>query len=111
DEPPLRVPPRGQSLDTGDGSALEGNDRLVEDLELLALDCPSELALEREPANSPCTHLFVEELEAVPTALLGPMEGRVCVAQHGIGRRLAVAAGQHDPDADRHVHVLSFDLE
>ena len=103
--------PAGQSLHTGDGSALEGNDRLVEDLELLPLDRPPQLALEREPAHGPRAHLFVEELEPVAPPFFGPVEGGVGVAQHGVGRRLAVGPRQHDPDADRHVHVLPFDLE
>ena len=111
DRASFRMSPPGQRLDARHDAGPKGDNGLIEDLELLPLDGPPKVALDGEAPHGPHPHLLVEELEAVPALLLGPVQGGVCVAQHGLGCRLATGPVQHDADADGHVHLVALDCE
>ena len=93
--------PADQRLEAGDLAAGEGDDRLVVEGELLALDRLAQLLLDLEPEQGAGPHLGVEELAAGPALFLGPVHRRVGVAdQHvGVGRLAGRGPGDGDPDA------------
>ena len=97
----LGVAPAHQRLEAGDLAAAQGDQRLVVELELVALERLAQLALDLEPAQRPRPHLGVEELAAGASALLGPVHRRVGVAdqQVGVDRLAGRRAGHGDADA------------
>ena len=99
--PALGVLPADQRLEPGDLAAGEGDDRLVVEGQLLALDPLAQLALDLEPAQRAGAHLGVEELAAGAALFLGPVHRRVGVAdQHvGVGRLAGRGPGDGDPEA------------
>ena len=79
---------------------VERDDRLVVHDEVLALDGPAQLGLEREQPHRVPVHLLVEDLVPGPTRRLGPVHGDVGVAQDVL-RPARFRARQRDADARR----------
>ena len=80
---------------------------MVEDLELAALERSPELALELQPGHRPPAHVLAEELEAVAAALLGPVHGRVGIAQHRLRGGGGALTADDDADARGDVCLLA----
>ena len=96
--PALRMSPAQERLDADDLARRQVHDRLVEHDELVALEGPLEVALEREPGERGRVHARLEDLDAVLAVALGHVHRDVGVAQQLVGR--LVARRQHrDPDA------------
>ena len=60
------------------------DDRLIEDLELAALESDSEVALEVEQLELLLVHLVVEDLEATLALALGPVHRHIGRLQQGL---------------------------
>ena len=96
----LGVVPAHQRLDAGDLAGAEAIDRLVVQLELVALERVAQLALGLEAAHGAGPHLGVEELAAGAAALLGPVHRGVGVADQQLGVDGSRVGGPGDGDAD-----------
>jgi hypothetical protein len=105
----LRVLPADQSLEPDRLAVREVHDRLVVQEQLLLGEgaVQRSLGLERGGGRGP--QLFVEDLVAVPTPLLGPVRGGVGEAHELRRRRVILRDG--DPDAGGHEHLAALQLE
>ena len=92
--------PAHQRLEAGDLAAAQGDQRLVVERQLVALERLAQLALDLEPAQRPGPHLGVEELAAGAAAFLGPVHRRVGVADQQVGVDRLAGRGPGDGDAD-----------
>jgi hypothetical protein len=92
------VVPTDQGLDAHESAVGDRDDRLVEEAQLVPPDRPPQLALELEAIEHAGANVLVEELVAVPPALLGPKHGGLRVADQPVAGALA-RLGQRDPDA------------
>ena len=72
-------------------SSLEIDQRLVVQLELVALDRMAQVALDRHPLDEPVAQGDVERLETPASELLGAVHRGVGVAQQLLGCLVAVA--------------------
>ena len=90
------TPPAQEGLDTDKGAALDGHDRLVHDIELVARDRAAQGHLGAEPAGRLVVHRLRGDLRTRRPARLRLVHRRVRVAQHGL-RRVAGA-----PEGDTH---------
>ena len=95
-----RVAPAHERLDGDDAAQVEVDERLVEELELVALERVPQVLLELEALHHALAHVAVEELEARAAVVLGAVHGDVGVAHDRLG---GVAAAVGDRDADRRV--------
>ena len=82
----LAVPPQ-ERLGAHHPAVGESHDRLVEQLELVALDGLAQGGLEVEPGGDALLQLVAEQLDAGPPEILGPVHGGVGVAQQLLGGR------------------------
>ncbi len=78
------VPPQ-QRLGADDAAVGQAHDRLVEELELLALDGLPERGLDVEARGDLLLQLVAEQLDAGPPEVLGAVHGGVGVAQELLG--------------------------
>ena len=85
----LAVPPQ-ERLGAHHPAVGEAHDRLVEELELVALDGLAQRGLEVEPGGDPLLQLVAEQLDAGAAEVLGPVHRGVGVAQQLLGRRAEV---------------------
>ncbi len=92
-----------------DGGGLQADDRLEEQLELLLLDRPPQVAAELEAGERDLVHLGLVEPAAGTACALGLVHGQVGVA-HQLGHRPAPERGG-DPDACCHLEHSSLDVE
>ena len=83
--PRVGVAPAHQRLEGGEPTGAVDN-RLVVELELVALDGVAELRLRRPAGHGPLVHLRIEHAGAALARLLGLVERGVGVAQHLVGR-------------------------
>ena len=90
--------PTDQGLDAHESAVGDRDDRLVEEAQLVPPDRLLQLALELEAIEHAGANFLVEELVAVPPALLGPKHGGLRVADQPVAGALA-RLGQRDPDA------------
>ena len=79
--------PAQQRLGTDDAPVGQSHDRLVEQLELVALDGLTQRGLEVEAGGDLLLQLVAEQLDAVAAEVLGAVHGGVGVAQQLLGRR------------------------
>ena len=91
--------PARQRLEAGERLAVQRDDRLVVDLDLVALDRGQQLALELEPLDDLGLHAVLEDAVAALAVALGAVHRDVGLAQQLRG---LVAA---DGDAERHLDV------
>ena len=89
--------PAHERLDGHDLARVEVDERLVVELELVALERAPQVLLEREPLHHALAHAGVEQLEARAAAVLGAVHGDVGVAHDRFG---GVVAAVGDDDAD-----------
>ena len=90
----LGMVPAHQRLEADDLAAAQRDDRLVVELELVAVERVAQLALDLEAAHGPRPHLRVEDLAAAAAALLRPVHRGVGVADQQLGvDRLARLSG------------------
>src|SRR5215217_7295400 len=78
--------PAHQSLEAGDAAGLQIDDRLIVDVELLALDCPTQARLQGEPFG----HAGVPDV-------LEDLESRLAIRLGAIHREVSSAAGPPVP--------------
>jgi hypothetical protein len=96
------MPPADQRLGADDLAVGKRHDRLVQDGQLVRLECRAQLRLDLEPAAHALVHARLEEGEA-------PLAGGFCrVHRHvGVAQQVAAVAalpGQGDADARPHQH-------
>ena len=96
-----RMIPAHQRLETGDGTVLEPDDRLVHHLDFIALDRLAQVALQRQPVVAVGAHRRDEDLDAVAALPLGVGHGELGILQRvvlaGDGRWIE----QREPDRGR----------
>src|SRR2546426_347223 len=106
----LSVISRQRSADESFGpdhaAAVEGDDRLVHDAQLVALEGPAEGLLDLEPLEGPTPQGIVEDRPTRPPARLCVVHGRVGLLEELVGARPRVA-GRGDTDARRHRELAS----
>src|SRR6185436_7243790 len=102
----LRVLPADERLEPSNLAGREGDDWLIVQPELLALDSSAQVGLQLQTRNGPIPHLAVEHLAARAAARLGPVHRRVRIPKNGF-RRLIVRRARGDPDAGGGKHFLS----
>ena len=110
DHPALRVLPAGKCLEAREPAALERDDRLVDDLELLLADRLPQILAPLKPRRGLVVHLLVEDLVAVLAARLGVVHGGVGVVEQVLGplrRRLL----EGDADARGGLDLVALDVE
>ena len=78
------VVPAQQRFDAADHPGPQIHDRLVHDAELGARDRPTECRFGGQPRQGMGVEIVVEELDAVPTALLGSVHRGVRVAHERV---------------------------
>ncbi len=104
EQAPHRVLPAHEGLEAGDGAGVEVDDGLVVEPELALGDAPAQVVLHRQPLGGVGQHGLVEDLVAVPAAVLGPVHGHVGVPQEQLGRRPGRGADGHaDAGGERQV--------
>ena len=97
----LGVRPAHQRLDADDAALAQGDDRLVGDAQVAALERHAQVVGERDALQRLRAHLGAEDLDAVLAGALGPVEGDVGVAdQAGRG-----GAGARDRGGDADAHA------
>ena len=105
------LPPK-QRLHAVVRSAVEPDDWLEMNLELVQLECALQLGLELHPLDDAFVHLGLEQLVAAFVVALGHVHRDVGVTQElfGFGGAEPVS-GQADPDACARIHLLALDFE
>ena len=102
--------PPHQALEADDAAPGERHDRLVVHHELLALHRAPEIHLHLEQGDHRSVHGGVEHLVAGPPCRLGPVHGRVGVAED-IGGVTVARGAEGDADARRGHHLMGVDFE
>src|SRR5439155_22082543 len=90
-----RVLPAQKGFDLNDPAGIEGDDRLVEEQELLSIKRTPKLVLEPKVLYHAVPHLRVEDYMAAAPQLLGAVHCRVGVPDQ-ISRALVRLVGQHN---------------
>ena len=80
--PSLRMVPARQRLEAGDGAVLEPDDRLIEDGDLLALERPPQIGLDRQAVGLARAHGGLEHLDAIAADALGVIHREFGVLEH-----------------------------
>ena len=81
----LRMIPARQRLEAGDGAILQPHDRLVEHLDLLALDGAAQFGFQRQAVGLARAHRRLEDLDAVAADALGVIHRQLGVLEHLLG--------------------------
>jgi hypothetical protein len=104
DDPALRVRPAGERLDPARPAGHQVHDRLIVELDLVALDRELEVLLEAQALNRAREHGRVEPAVAAFALALGRVHREVGGPHQRVGvvRR---PAGDRDPDAGPHVEL------
>ena len=105
-----RVAPADQRLHAGHPTGGEGDDRLVDDLELAARDAPGELHAQAVAGHDRGVHQRLEDGDAIRPAALGAVHRDVGVAQQVV-RAGDPVAGRGDADARADRDLLAQDRE
>ena len=92
DDGAVALLPAHERLEADDIAGLEIEDRLVEQAQLAAIERAVERGLDREAVGDPLVHRLVVDGQAVAAGVLGPVHGRVGVAQQVLGRRARARA-------------------
>ncbi len=102
--------PAQQRLDADEMFVREVHERLVDDLELAALQRHAHVGLEPNPLDRLLVHTRHEDLVAAARLALGLVHGDVGIAEHG--HRVVVARfTAHDADARGHEEGAILDLD
>lgn len=104
-EPELRVCPAQQRFEAGDRSAGEGDDRLEMNVDLVVLEGLAQRLLQRQAPHHLRVHGVIEQAITGPAGGLGPVHGRVGVADD-VGRRIVALPAGGDADAARELELL-----
>ena len=106
----LGVLPAHQRFETGDVPVGDGDDRLIEDPELVARQRAAKVVLEAEGGHHLTVHLFIEDGEAVAAHRLGAIHRGVGIAEQVFGATV-LGAPQGDADADGGEDLVPIHLE
>ena len=109
-QPAVGVSPAQQRLEPDELLGHELDQRLVVQLELVALDRVAQVALDRHPLDQTTAQRGVERLEAPAAELLGAVHRGVRVAQQLLGGP-GPSLADGDADAGRDEHLVSVDLK
>ena len=83
-EAALGVLPSHESLDAEHRGAAQAHDRLKVHAQLITLEGPAQVGLDLEALEGDRTHAPLERLDPVASPLLGPVHGRVGIAQERV---------------------------
>ena len=106
----LGMIPARQRLETGNGAILQPHDRLVEHLDLLALDGAAQFRFHGQPVGLARAHGRLEDFDAVAADPLGVIHGELGVLEHFLGvARLVFGERQPDRGGDEDFAVVEAD--
>ena len=109
-----RMLPAHQRLGADDGSALHGDERLVEDAQLAALHRVAQVLVQVQPIRHRREHEWGEELDTSPARVLGRLHRQLGVSEHLGGPGSRVGRHRHadaEPDRQRAAPELEGDGE
>ena len=111
DQPADRMAPAQQRLDAGDRAVLEAHQRLVVQLELLALERPLQVGAQLQARHDPVVHGGLEQPVAALAVALGDVHRGVGVADQLVGVGRAPGLGDRDAQAGADDEVVVLELE
>ena len=106
----LGMIPARQRLEAGDGAILQPHDRLVQHLDLLALDGAAQFRFHGQPVGLARAHRRLEDFDAVAADALGVIHREFGVLEHLLGAvRLAFGERQADRGGEEDFAVVEGD--
>ena len=93
--------PAQQRLETRDGAVLQPDDRLEEDLHLVALESAAQIGLQRQAVVAVVAHGRTEDLDAVAAVPLGVRHRDLGVLQHLLALRIRLRIVEGNADGGR----------
>ena len=108
--PSLGMIPARQRLEAGDRAVLQPHDRLVQHLDLLALDGAAQFRFHGQPVGLARAHRRLEHLDAVAADALGVIHRQLGVLEHLLGAvRLAFGEREADRGGEEDFAVVEGD--